>query len=83
MGIILTQLMGSLLPAVLQLFFQGKSFAQSSYYGIFQSLGLILVGIGFLKIGEKTWLLQRQTKHYLLFIVNPVSLFFNDPLIRS
>jgi len=66
LGIILTMALGSFLPSILEFLMSGNSFARMNNFTSFRVLGLIFVGMGYSKIGERTWLMQRQKNEFLI-----------------
>jgi hypothetical protein len=66
LGIIMTIFMGSFLPTILEFILTGNNMMRMNNFSVFRTIGLILVGMGYSKVGEKTWLLQRQKNQFLI-----------------
>lgn len=64
-GILLSQMVGSLLPVALRPT-REVGYSVASFGTIFNTIGLVIVGIAFLRVGKEPWLLQRQRAHFLL-----------------
>jgi hypothetical protein len=65
-------LISMVLPSISYVFeqFRGAAIFEPLGFGFFQgvfySIGLVIIGIGFLKVSKNPWLLQRQRAHMLM-----------------
>ncbi len=94
-GIFLSQLVGSFIPILTEHLIQllPENFVPQDYkgamafLGFIKTIGMIFVGIAFIQIGKKPWLVQRQKSHFILVYsyegINLFSKIFRDDISES
>ena len=86
-GIFLSQLVGSFIPILTNSIAFGENREAMALLGFIKTIGMVFVGIAFIQIGKKPWLVQRQKSHFILVYsyegINLFSKIFRDDISES
>ncbi len=74
-GAVITILVGSAFPGIIaymttQGMFHFDVTLVTAFWGVFQDIGIIIVGIAFMRISQDPWLLQRQQVYFVLVLTH-------------